>query len=153
MSAYIQFFIRHGDSFLPIGSFSRSNEIYQQFSESISWGQIRPISRPLLYFIGDNVNDCICYTEREIQRIEDNKAFIATFNNSADEKMKMIGNANAVKEEYVRELEELRYTRHYIDFLLEIIDSVDFNDDFDYKNYLYAGIEVGSPTIDDIVRY
>ena len=39
-----------------------------------------------------------------------------------------------------------------INFLDDIIESVEYEDNIDHKNYLYVGIEVGSPTVDDIGR-
>ena len=50
------------------------------------------------------------------------------------------------------QIEQLTYVKHYLNFLDDIIESVEYEEHMDYKNYLYVGIEVGNPTVDDIVR-
>ena len=50
------------------------------------------------------------------------------------------------------EIEKAEYIKHYLSFLDDIIESVEYEKNIDHKNYLYVGIEVGSPTVDDIVR-
>ena len=42
--------------------------------------------------------------------------------------------------------------KHLQTFLDDVIESVEYEEHIDHKNYLYVGIEVGNPTVDDIVR-
>ena len=80
------------------------------------------------------------------------KEYIATMNKYMDEKMEWIENIEATLSDCCEEIEKAEYVKHYLNFLDDIIESVEYEEHIDHKNYLYVGIEVGSPTVDDIVR-
>ena len=44
--------------------------------------------------------------------------------------------------------EEARYAENYFYFLADLIEAT--HDDIDTNKYIYAGIEIGQPTIEDI---
>ena len=153
MSAYIQFFIRNNEAFMPIGTYCRSSAIYQAFDEYIPWEKIRPITEPLLRKIYSNVIDDIREYTDHIDKTKEHRAFIATFNNPMDEKIEMLDSIEEILGEYEEGLEQLNTVKSYIHFLNDIIEAVEFEDSIDENNYLYAGIEVGiSPTVEDIVQ-
>ena len=151
MSAYIQFFIRHNETFMPIGIYCRSSKIYEYFDEYTPWEKIKVVTRPLLDKIRDNINDDILYYQKRYDRAKEMKEYVATMNNSMDEKMEWIENIEATLGDCCEEIEKAEYVKHYLNFLDDIIESVEYEDGIDYKNYLYVGIEVGSPTVEDIV--
>ena len=152
MSAYIQFFIRHENMFMPIGIYSRNNLIYQYFDEYTPWEKIKPVTRGLLDKIRDDINEDLTATHKRYDRAKEMKEWIATLNNSLEEKMEYIGNTEEVLGECCETIEQLTYTKHYLIFLDDIIESVEYEEYIDHKNYLYVGIEVGNPTTEDIVR-
>ncbi|MBR3120892.1 MAG: hypothetical protein IKF29_16865 [Oceanobacillus sp.] len=152
MSAYIQFFIRHENAFLPISVYSRNNLIYGYFDEYTPWEKIKPVTRSLLNKIRDNINEDLTAMQKRYDRAKEMKEWIATLNNSLEEKMEYIENTEEVLSECCEAIEQLTYTKHYLNFLDDIIESVEYEDGIDHKNYLYVGIEVGNPTVDDIVR-
>jgi len=152
MSAYIQFFIRDNEVFMPISVYSRNNTIYKYFDEYTPWEKIRPITRGLLNKIRDDINEDLTATQKRYDRAREMKEWIATLNNSLEEKMEYIENTEEVLGECCEEIEQLTYTKHYLNFLDDVIESVEYEENIDYKNYLYVGIEVGNPTVDDIVR-
>ena len=151
MSAYIQFFIRHNETFMPIGTYIRSSKIYEYFDDYTPWEKIKHVTRPLLDKIRDNINDDILYYQKRYDRAKEMKEYVATMNNSMDEKMEWIENIEATLGDCCEEIEKAEYVKHYLNFLDDIIESVEYEDGIDYKNYLYVGIEVGSPTVEDIV--
>ena len=152
MSAYIQFFIRNNETFMPIGIYCRSSAIYQAFDEYIPWEKIRPLNEPLLRRIYGEVMDEIREHTDQIDRIKEHIALIATFNNPMDEKIEMLDNIEEMLSEYEKGLEELDNVKAYILFLNDIIEAVEFEDDIDENAYLYAGVEVGiHPTTEDIM--
>ena len=152
MSAYIQFFVRNENAFMPISIYSRGNTIYQYFDEYTPWEKIKPVTRGLLDKIRDNINEDLVAMQKRYDRAKEMKEWIATLNNSLEEKMEYIENTEEVLSECCEAIEQLTYTKHYLHFLDDIIESAEYEDDIDHKNYLYVGIEVGSPTVDDIVR-
>ena len=152
MSAYIQFFVRNDNTFMPISVYSRNNSVYRYFDEYTPWGKIKVVTRSLLNKIHDNVNeDILCYQKR-YDRAKEMKEYVATMNNSMDEKMEWIENIEATLGDCREEIEKAEYVKHYLNFLDDVIESVEYEENIDYKNYLYVGIEVGNPTVDDIVR-
>lgn len=152
MSAYIQFFIRNENTFMPISIYSRNNTIYAYFDEYTPWGKIKPVSRGLLDKIRDDINEDLAAMQKRYDRAKEMKEWIATLNNSLEEKMEYIENTEEVLSECCEAIEQLTYTKHYLNFLDDVIESVEYDKNIDHKNYLYVGIEVGSPTVDDIVR-
>ena len=152
MSAYIQFFIRNDEAFMPIGTYIRGSRIYQYFDEYTPWEKIKPITRPLLEKIRDDVNDDILYFQKRHNRAKEMKEYVAGMNNSMDEKMEWIENIEATLSDCCEEIEKAECVKYYLNFLDDIIESVEYEEHIDHKNYLYVGIEVGNPTVDDIVR-
>lgn len=152
MSAYIQFFIRNENAFMPIGIYIRGSYIYQYFDEYTPWGQIKVVTRPLLDKIRDDVNDDILYFQKRYDRAKEMKEYVAGMNNSMDEKMEWVENIEATLGDCCEEIEKAECVKHYLNFLDDIIESVEHEEHIDHKHYLYVGIEVDSPTTEDIVR-
>ena len=152
MSAYIQFFIRHDEAFMPIGIYIRGSKIYEYFDDYIPWEKIKRVTRPLLDKIRDNINDDILYYQKRYDRAKEMKEYVAGMNNSMEEKMEWVENIEATLGDCCEEIEKAEYVKHYLNFLDDIIESVEYEKHIDYKNYLYVGIEVENPTVDDIVR-
>ena len=152
MSAYIQFFIRHDEVFMPIGIYIRNSKIYEYFDEYTPWEKIKVVTRPLLNKIRDDVNEDILYHQKRYDRAKEMKEYVATMNNSMDEKMEWVENIEATLSDCCEEIKKAEYVKHYLNFLDDIVESVEYEENIDYKNYLYVGIEVGNPTVDDIVR-
>lgn len=152
MSAYIQFFIRHDEAFMPIGIYCRTSKIYEYFDDYTPWEKIKCVTRPLLNKIRDNVNDDILCFQKRYDRAKEMKEYVAGMNNSMEEKMEWIENIEATLNDSREEIKTAEYVKHYLSFLDDIIESVEYEEHIDYKSYLYVGIEVGNPTVDDIVR-
>ena len=146
MSAYIQFFVRNGEAFMPISVYSRNNALYCYFDEYTPWEKIKVVTRPLLNKIRDDVNEDILYYQKRYDRAKEMKEYVATMNNSMEE------NIEATLDDCCEEIEKAEYVKHYLNFLDDVIESVEYEENIDYKNYLYVGIEVDNPTVDDIVR-
>lgn len=152
MSAYIQFFIRHDTTFMPIGTYVHGSCIYQYFNKYALWEKIKPIPQTLLNEIRNDVNEDILYFQKRYDRTKEMKAYVAGMDNSIEEKLEWIENLEATLEDCREEIEKAEYVKHYLNFLDDIIESVEYEEYIDQNNYLYVGIEVGNPTVDDIVR-
>lgn len=136
---------------MPIGVYSRNNSIYQYFDEYTSWGKIKPITRGLLNKIRDNINEDLAVTQKRYDHAKEMKEWIATLNNSLEEKMEYIENIEEMLSECCETIEQLTYTKHYLNFLDDVIESVEYEEHIDYKNYLYIGIEVNG-TVDELIQ-
>lgn len=152
MSAYIQFFVRNDEAFMPIGTYSRNDCIYGYFDEYTPWEKIKAVTRPLLDKIRDDVNEDLQDVQKRYDRAKEMKEWIATLNNSLEEKMEYINNVEEVLEDCYEMRDDFMRVKSYLNFLDDIIKSVEYKEHIDYKAYLYVGIEVGSPTSEDIVR-
>ena len=142
MSAYIQFFVRNENAFMPI----------DYFDEYTPWGKIKVVTRPLLNKIRDDVNEDILYYQKRYDHAKEMKEYVATMNNSMDEKLGWIDNIETTLGDCCEEIEKAEYVKHYLTFLDDVIGSVEYGEHIDHNSYLYVGIEIGSPTVDDIVR-
>lgn len=158
MSQYIQFFIRHNDDFLPIGTYSRSSAVFQMARCSVPYESIHAVN-------SDTLNGWKRSAESEIEQIQEcistRKEFIEMTmqsNNPLDEKMEYVGDVHNEIAYMKEEIEDARDAIKYYEFLETLISEAEetkYNDDengvhLDPTQYVYAGIEVGYPTIDDI---
>lgn len=141
MSAYIQFFIRHEDTFLPIGTFSRNNAIYQVFDGIAVWEKIRPVGEPILNDAEKIVKEFIGVSEKALARANEEKGMIANFNNSVEEKLQSINEYNSYIAEITEDIRGLESAQQYLWFLRDILESIK-GTEFNKYPYLYVGIEV-----------
>ena len=80
---------------------------------------------------------------------EDTLQLISSFNNSVEEKMEAIYEHQEYLEEYDESIIEMEWTMNYLRVLLNMVNTMSYEGS---NTGLYYGIEVGSPTIDDIVE-
>ena len=150
MSAYMDFFVRHGDDFIPLGDFSRNSIIYPTMIDCVNvpWEKIIPLTLDNLHAAQTRAHkrniDARGYIEILKDRIEEVKGF----NNSVEEKLEQIEEYRDEIAEWRQEAEEARYAENYFYFLMDLIEAA--HDDIDANKYIYAGIEIGRPTIEDI---
>ena len=85
MSAYIQFFVRNENAFMPISIYSRNNALYQYFDEYTPWEKIKPVTRPLLNKIRDDVNEDILYYQKRYDRAKEMKEYVEVGNPTVDD--------------------------------------------------------------------
>lgn len=141
MSAYIQFFIRHEDTFLPIGTFSRNNAIYQVFDGIAIWTKIRPIGEPMLNDAENIVKGFIHENEKALAQAEEEQNLIAKFNNSIEDKLEVYGDYRDYINETKNNIKDLEAAQQYLWFLRDILESIK-GTEFNKYPYLYVGIEV-----------
>ena len=141
MSAYIQFFIKHEDIFLPIGVFSRSSAIYRVFDGIAIWGKIRPVGELALDSAEKIVKEFIDVSEKSLVRANEEKNMIANFNNSVEEKLESIEGYNSYIAEITKDIKGFESAQQYLLFLRDVLESVEYTD-FNKQPYLYVGVEV-----------
>jgi len=149
MSAYIQFFIGHKDTFLPIGTFSRNNAIYRVFDDIAKWGKIRPIGEPILDDVEKITKEFINVSEKALARAEEEQGLIAKFNNSVEDKMEAYKDYSNYISEIREDIEDFKAAQQYLWFLRDILDSIK-GTDFNKDPYLYVGVEVEG-TVEELI--
>ena len=141
MSAYIQFFIRHEDTFLPIGVFSRNNVIYQVFDDIAPWEKLRPISEMHLNDVDNIIKSLIKEGEDALAREAEERKLIASFNNSVEEKLMALESHDEFVREVKDDIKNAEAAQRYVWTLMDILESIEYTD-FNKQPYIYVGVEV-----------
>lgn len=153
MGMYVNFFMRHGEKFFPIGSYSCNHAIGHAFNNYAPYGKIRPITREALAQIEDECADMERECERRIYEKEEKIDLVTSFNNSVEEKFELVCDLEESIEELKQEQSDERMAQIFCMFLSNMIDEVRYEEiynEIDPNAYLYVGIEIGNPTLNDI---
>ena len=153
MSTYINFFIRRGDDFVPLGDYSRNSIIYRIANSYAMWEKVSPLSKA-------GIEQMITEAERQQRAYQESivevKAKIAQLKDLSctwNEALEYLDDYEEAIQDYEQDIKEARYAKHFFGFLIDIIETVQYADkkEYDYNNYIYVGIEIGHPTVKDIV--
>lgn len=153
MSAYVDFFIRNKDDFIPIADYSRNSMIYSIVNNDVPYEKIRAITtqdiNKFINVASEKIRECEQGIRKEKERIK----LVATFDNSIEEKLEVIAQYEEGIEEYTQSIEECTYAKNFFSFLTELINvrRWEENSSVNINEYIYAGIEIGRPTVEDIV--
>lgn len=154
MSTYVDFFIRNKDDFIPIADYSRNSMIYSIVTNDIPYEKIRAITaRDISEFINIAVEKIRDY-EQKICKEKERIKLVATFDNNIEEKLEVIAQYEEGIEEYTQSIEECNYAKNFFGFLAELIDARRWweeKNSININEYIYAGIEIGRPTVEDII--
>lgn len=151
MSSYISFYLKVEDKYCSLGSYSRNCSEYQFFKDFVPYEKLGSLTLDHLTTIKEDVNFAIKNKETAIKNYSNNIELIKTFNNSAEEKMQLIGHNLEVIEEFKEDLEEDNKCLSFINFLMNILMNILIDANYDTyakdhgiktDNYLWAGIEV-----------
>lgn len=151
----MSFFIRgNDDTFYPIGTYNRITAIYELLNESGfgAWEKINPVSMDMIRIAYNTIDGVIVGLKHQIASLKEDRDKVASFNNSIDDKRYALENYRAIIEDYEEELEEVEEVKSFCWFLQQIIEDRSYVDGADPNKYLYCGIEIGCPTIDDIIE-
>lgn len=145
MSQYVNFFIRFKDNFIPIADYSRNNMVYQIVNNYVPYEKITVLTENTLDIFYSLAKEKKVEAEEDKQKYERLIKEISSFNNSVDEKLDAIHEYNRYIQETEEEIQEAVMSMHFFFFLSEILTTQDSSE------LLYAGIEIGEPTIGDII--
>ena len=158
MSAYMSFFIRVNDKFYPIGTYSRSTAIYEMFEEKaqVPWEQIVPITTDTLNQIALFTDENKKGFEAGIETLYNKIDFIQHCDGELEDKLEEYNYCIGAIKDYESRIKELEWVNHFISFLEMTIEDAeetkwyDEVETIDPSKYIYAGIENGCPTVEDI---
>ena len=145
MSSYANFYIRVNDKFAPIGTYSRSTDMYQNFYDILPYEK-------LIALTPFKLHDVILSTQKKIhsfsEAIKENQElrdqFLNAENISFEDKRIAVEEFNTAIHELEEDIDNLQNVINYIRVLLNIIDDYRYSGisfENDYEHYLYAGIE------------
>ena len=158
MSAYIQFFIKINDKFAPIATYSRSTRVYQEFQHYAPWEKVSALNENKLSAVKDDIRSEISEYEDTIRSEKETIDFLRSCKDiSVEDLMDQYHSATGAIEELNDNVAELQRASSFCDFLTDIVEEAsqeerwgDNPNDLHADSYLYVGIEVGTPTIEDI---
>ena len=141
MSQYLNIFLKSDGKFIPIGDYSRSTYLYDEFNAP--YGKICEYKAEGLREIGARLESRANDTKKYIQKLESLIAFIPSFQGQEmEEKISAILDYKSQIEEEKEELKTLYSQSSVCYFLANIAE--------DYVP-VYAGVEIADPTDQDVI--
>lgn len=145
MSAYIEFFLKRKDDekFTCIGTFSRSNDLYEALNAYVPYENITRLTDNIYSYGKENLQN----------RIDEYKHTIKSYK----KKYKILAKGGDFEgfEKYVEDSEgwinEAKEDLKWAKWALKKLEFIKELEEFDDDAEIYVGVEVGNPTIDDIV--
>ena len=152
MSQYLEIYVKSKeDNFTYLDAFSRSTFMYRLFSEHVGapYEKVCKMTKARLQEAIEIGSDYLQGVIDRKKKQEDTLQLISSFNNSVAEKMEAIYEHQEYLEEYDESITEWDWTLNYLRVLLNMINSMSYEGN---QTGLYYGIEVGSPTLEDVVE-
>lgn len=155
MSQYVNFFLRCEDKFIPLFSFSRNSYLYGAFHTDAPYGKISAITSESLKNAQKILLDTIeTYQGRMASYVEEQR-LIPSFNNSVEEKLIGLRDMDELISNVRDEMEELNAALGYCSVMDDILETAKYGEKVPVSTYnenslLYCGIEIATPTLDDI---
>ena len=141
MSQYLTIFLKSDGKFIPIGDYSRSTYLYDEFNAP--YGKICEYKAEGLREIGARLESRANDIKEYIQKLEDLIALIPSFQGQEmEEKISAILDYKSQIEEEKEELKTLYSQSSVCYFLANIAE--------DYVP-VYAGVEIADPTDQDVI--
>ena len=141
MSQYLSIFLKSDGKFIPIGDYSRSTYLYDEFNAP--YGKICEYKAEGLREIGVRLESRANDTKKYIQKLENLIALIPSFQgHEMEEKISAILDYKSQIEEEKEELKTLYFQSSICYFLANIAE--------DYVP-VYAGVEIADPTDQDVI--
>ena len=141
MSQYLTIFLKSDGKFIPIGDYSRSTYLYDEFNAP--YGKICEYKAEGLREIGARLESRANDIEKYIQKLESLIALIPSFQGQdMEEKISAILDYKSQIEEEKEELKTLYFQSSVCYFLANIAE--------DYVP-VYAGVEIADPTDQDVI--
>ena len=141
MSQYLNIFLKSDGKFIPIGDYSHSTYLYDEFNAP--YGKICEYKADELREVGARLERRANDIKEYIQKLEDLIALIPSFQgHEMEEKISAILDYKSQIEEEKEELKTLYFQSSVCYFLASIAE--------DYVP-VYAGVEIADPTDQDVI--
>ena len=157
MSEYTQFFIRNGDNFLPIGTYCRGTKVAEAFRYIAPYEAIKSLTVSNLRSARDELREQIADYDRVAQREREEIDFLRSCAMDNDERMERYRDSVEMINDCSDFKDECAHALSFIGFLEDILEEAETERKFgenplqlNENSYVYVGIEVGYPTIENI---
>lgn len=140
MSQYLNFFVYHDKTFVPIADYSRSTKVYEEVQAP--YEKIREIKRNELEAVSARLRAGKDFANSQIKEFKKKINIISMANNPLEEKLEAI---NQVFEDIGWYEDEIKTLERYA-VEMNFIANMTYNDD-----KIFAGVEISDPTEQDIV--
>ena len=141
MSQYLTIFLKSDGKFIPIGDYSRSTYLYDEFNAP--YGKICEYKAEGLREIGARLESRANDIKEYIQKLEDLITLIPSFQgHEMEEKISAILDYKSQIEEEKEEVKTLYFQSSVCYFLASVAE--------DYVP-VYAGVEIADPTDQDVI--
>lgn len=157
MSEYTQFFVRNGDNFLPIGTYCRSSKVAEVFKYIAPYETIKPLTSSNLRSAREILREQIQDYDKSIERERDEIDFLRSCAMDNEERMERYRDSIEMINDYSDSKDECTHALSFIGFLEDILEEAQTERKFgenplqlNENSYVYVGIEVGYPTIENI---
>lgn len=154
MSMYVNFYIKIGKRFAPIGTFNRNSGIGEAFTNRVPFEKVAPITKSQLNAMRIDYRAREFDIKEEIDECKQLIEQILKMDNSVDEKMDAIVEVNEEISYKTEGLDRVKQVVNWIDFLSTIIreaeDEEEYCDnvlDLNRYEYVYAGVEAPTEVV------
>lgn len=143
MSQYLNFYVKvpNEETYLPIGTFSRSTTVYRYGNNYAPYEVGTAITYEAVAHIKEQIDYSIEEYKKDVEVLLGQQADIIKMNNSVEEKQEALHDIYSSQNEIQHEIEDLEYAKRYYDFIADIINTVEFDNKYDFNNYVYFGVE------------
>ncbi len=157
MSQYTQFFIRNKDVFLPIGTYCRSSRIAEAFQYVAPYEAIAPVTSKMIDNVKAEIRNQIDDYSKTIKHVEQENDFLRTCEMETSERVERYADNIELIDELKESQEACQRAWTFVDFLEDILQEAKMEREWgenplqlNENSYVYVGIEVGTPTTEDI---
>ena len=160
MSCYTCFFIRIGDRFARLGAYSRNNAIARTLNEcgvAVPWEKITNVTDEMISDALKYTCEMIKYDNEMIAKYKAQIDIVSEMPTaSVDERLAKIYEINSYIDEIKEDISEWTFANNFFVVLANAIEDAKYGGDddvesVDSQHYLYCGLEISSPTVNDIV--
>lgn len=142
MSSYVNFYLRRGECFIPIGSWSRDTYVYRYVSPYTgTFEKVSALSSQNIEIILESLlEEKKVLKKQKKEEQEKYKMFLNT-NLSAKEIETIYENFQENMDVIKEEIKYLKRDINYMYFLLTIVDDLKYSEILDSNKLIYVGIE------------
>lgn len=143
MSSYVNFFVKIGEDFVPLFSYSRSTVIYSFFESYAPYEKVTRYTEETAARIEKELSAYEKRTNDAIEDLKESISTVCTIDANLDEKLEKI----AAYKDYIKENREYEKELTFARMFLSVLGDVIWEDD---SREVYFGIEVPHDEIEVI---
>ena len=142
MSQYANFYLRRGECFIPIGSFSRNNPVYNYVHTYTSeFEKINPLTVVKLDKIVNEIEKDLELLKKAKKRTKRKYMAILQSPITVEEKRSLMDEQDEAINSINEDKLYIEYALHFFNNLTDMVDNAKYSSVLDADKFLYVGIE------------